>query len=131
MELAAIIVWIALSAAVASFAERKGRPFELFLTLSVLLSPVVGLLAAWLVRPTSKALIESGHAWRCDCGHLARAADPACPSCAAPRPPEAIAVDADAESWSFFGRLLLGIACGFGGLALFGLALTWLRRAAP
>ena len=43
----------------------------------------------------------------------------------------AVAVDADAESWSFFGRLLLVIAFGFGALAFFGLALTWLRRAAP
>lgn len=131
MELAAIIVWIALATAVAALAERKGRPFELFLSLSVLLSPAVGLLVAWLVRPTEKALIESGRAWRCACGHLARAPQRACPSCAAPRPPEAIAVEAEAESWSFLGRLLLGIAIVFGGLTFFSLALTWLRRTAP
>lgn len=131
MELAAIIVWIALSAAVAALAERKGRPFELFLSLSVLLSPIVGLLVTWLVRPTDKALLASGRAWRCACGHLARAPQRACPSCAAPHPPEAIAVDAEAESWSFFARLLLGVAVCFGILAFFSLSLTWLRRAAP
>lgn len=131
MEFAAIIAWIALSAAVASLAERKGRSFELFLSLSVLLSPLVGLAAVWAVPATAKARIEAGQAWRCDgCDRLVTAAQGLCPHCQCRRPRGAVGVDVEAESWAWFYRVLAVIALGFGGLALIGFIIAWLRRSA-
>ena len=42
MRIAVILAWISLSVAVAILAEKKGRSFELFLNLSLVLTPLTG-----------------------------------------------------------------------------------------
>lgn len=73
-----IVAWFALSILAGIIAENKGRSRVGFIFLSLLLSPVVGIIAALVAKPNKAQLendeIESGAAKRCPvCAELVRA----------------------------------------------------------
>lgn len=83
-----IVLYIALSVVAAAWAENKGRNAGGFLLLSLIFSPVVGLLAAGAARRNEALLdkmsIANGTHKRCpDCAELVKAAALKCRHCGA------------------------------------------------
>lgn len=131
MKVVFIIAWIALSVAIAVLAERKGRSFELFLNLSLVLSPLVGFIAALVMKPTQKALIEMGRARRCfQCDHLIAEDVRVCPICRGEQPRGKVRPDREASTWLMLGGWAGIVLAGFGLLTLIGLAIELARRSA-
>lgn len=64
-----LIVWLIFCWASASVAERKGRSFGSFFWLSLILSPIVGLVVALAISPNSSAVeaakISTGDSKKC------------------------------------------------------------------
>jgi hypothetical protein len=77
----AVVVWIALSILAGAVASSKGRSFAGFFFLSVLLSPLIGLIAAFVARPDVQAV----EAAQMHAGTMRK-----CPFCAELIKPEAI-----------------------------------------
>lgn len=83
-----IVVYIALSVIAAAWAENKGRSAGGFFLLSIVLSPIVGLVAAGVARPNiarlEKHMILDATHKRCpDCAELVRADALKCRHCGA------------------------------------------------
>ena len=131
MKVLFIIAWIACSVAVAVLAERKGRSFELFLNVALVLSPVVGLIAVLVAKPTQKALLDMGRARRCrHCDHLMAADVQVCPVCRGRQPKGRIKTDREVTTWVMLGGWAGTVLLGFGLLTLIGLGVEWARRSA-
>ena len=60
MWIGAIIIWIVLSVLAGVGARNKGRSFAGFFFLSLLLSPLIGLIAMAVVKSIEKPKEESG-----------------------------------------------------------------------
>lgn len=130
MKVLLIIAWIACSVVVAVLAERKGRSFELFLNVALVLSPVVGLIAVLVAKPTQQALLDMGRARRCrHCDHLMTADVRVCPVCRGQQPKGKIKTDGEVSTWAMLGGWVSVVLLGFGLLTLIGLGVEWARRA--
>jgi hypothetical protein len=83
-----IMIYIALSVITAAWAENKGRSAGGFFMLSLVLSPIVGLIAAGVARPNvarlEKLMILDATHKRCpDCAELVKADALKCRYCGA------------------------------------------------
>ena len=128
MNFVVIIAWIAVSVAVGMLADRKGRSFELFINISLVFSPLVGIIALLFVRPTQKALVESGRIAPCRyCGALIPRRLSQCTACGEVLPTR-IRTDRESTIWVMLGSWTVVVLLGFGLLTAFGLAIQWARR---
>lgn len=131
MTIIAIIGWIAVSVAVGMMADRKGRSFELFINISLVLSPLVGLLALLLVKPTHQAMVESGRLLPCRyCGEMISRGASLCSHCGETLP-RRLRTDRESTLWVMLGSWTVVVLLSFGALALIGLTLEWMRRVSP
>lgn len=81
-----IVFWIGFSLAAGVIASNKGRSFLGFTLLSILLSPILGLIAAVIVEPNSaeqeNKAVASGVYCRCPyCAELIKAGAKVCKHC--------------------------------------------------
>ena len=128
MAVLAIIAWIAVSVAVGMLADRKGRSFELFINISLLLSPLVGLLALLFLKPTQKAMLDTGRIAPCrSCGQLILRHLSRCTACGKDLPGR-IRTDRESAVWGMLGNWTVVLLLGFGLLTLIGIAIHWGRR---
>jgi len=128
MAVLAIIAWIAVSVAVGMLADRKGRSFELFINISLLLSPLIGLLSLLFIKPTTKALLESGRLVPCRfCGHLILRRLSRCTTCGRDLP-DRIRTNRESTLWPMLGSWTVIVLLGFGVLTVIGIAMQWGRR---
>jgi hypothetical protein len=96
-------IWIAPSIAAALIAKNKGRSAWGLFFLSILLSPVVGIIVALVLPPDTAALekkqLESGEYRRCPfCSELVRSTASVCKHCGrdlAPNAPPSSAANAN------------------------------------
>ncbi|MEW6754620.1 MAG: hypothetical protein AB1505_27100 [Candidatus Latescibacterota bacterium] len=129
MQVVLVLAWIVLSVAVAILAERKGRSFELFLNVSLLLSPVVGLVAVGL---TGRGGCRPAGPWRtrrCPvCQAPLAPGMRSCPACGAARPLARLQFDQEHTAWVWLGGITGGVLGVFALLGLLGLLLEALSR---
>ncbi len=77
-----LLVAIAFSIAVASYAESKGRSWIGYFLLSIFLSPIVGLLFAWAANPQLEKVAERKGLKKCpDCAEWIQQAARKCRFC--------------------------------------------------
>ena len=81
-----LILWVGLSFIAAIIAANKGRSGMGFFLLAILLSPLVGILAALVAKPntisTEEQLIANGEARRCPfCAEMVRPEASVCKHC--------------------------------------------------
>lgn len=84
--MAYVIVWLALAVVAGVIAGNKGRSRPGFFLLAVLLSPLVGILAALIASPNAQALerdaLASGQSKKCpSCAELIRSDAAVCRYC--------------------------------------------------
>ena len=128
MAVLAIIAWIAVSVAVGMLADRKGRSFELFINISLLLSPLVGLVALLFIKPTHKSMVDTGQIAPCrHCGHLIHRHLTRCSACGEDLPGR-IKTDRESALWVMLGSWTVIALLGFGLLTAIGIAMQWGRR---
>jgi hypothetical protein len=87
-----IFVWLALSVLAGVIAANKGRSFFGFFLLAVVLSPLVGIIAAAVVSPNTPGMeakqIESGESRKCPhCAELVKIDAKVCKHCGRDLPP--------------------------------------------
>lgn len=124
-----VLGWIALSIAVAILAERKGRSFELFLNVSLVLSPLVGLVAAAVTRPVGRAVPVHRRPGYCPaCDTPLAPGKRACPACGAARPLARLQLDQEHSAWLWLGAITGGVLLIFGLIALLGVGMDWVSR---
>ncbi len=58
-------IWIILSIAIGNFAKNKGHKFGTYFLLSLLLSPLIGLIFALLAKPDEAGQVQAGQARKC------------------------------------------------------------------
>ncbi len=86
-----VLLWAGLSIVAAMVARSRGRSFFGYLLLSLLLSPLLGLLLAALLRPVGAELerrqLKSGASRKCPrCAELVKTEATVCKHCAAELP---------------------------------------------
>lgn len=87
------LLWLALSIVAGVIAGNKGRSGGGFFLLSVLLTPLVGILAALIAKPNTHALereaLNSGQSKKCpSCAELIRSEAKVCRFCGRPVEPD-------------------------------------------
>lgn len=88
-----LVVLVGLSLMVGIYANAKGRSAVGFFFLSMLTSPIVGIIVAMIVRPTQKVkeswAIESGENRKCPfCAELVKSEAIVCKHCGRDLPPQ-------------------------------------------
>lgn len=83
MEFIIIIGWIILSFFVASFAKNKGRSFGGFLALALIISPIIALIVAAIVKDESeKIALKAGDLRKCPyCAETIKSVASVCKHC--------------------------------------------------
>lgn len=86
LELGLVVTWIALSLAAAVLAHHKGGSGVAFFILSIVLSPLIGLVSALVARPNYRTMeqreIASGDFKKCpECAELIKSDASVCRYC--------------------------------------------------
>ncbi|TKB50026.1 zinc ribbon domain-containing protein [Ferrimonas aestuarii] len=84
-----IVIWLALAGFVGWYASGKGRPGFLFFIISLILSPLIGLIIAIVIGPNTavveKEALSSGSVIKCpSCAELVKSEAKICKHCQSP-----------------------------------------------